>query len=173
VTGARPCRGTTLDTATTGASSLRSWGCGAFGVADPKSVHPEASYHARLPTDDTNASTRHAPHPSSGLPQKVDSAVDLRILAKCISCRVLFHDVSPSAARQTSCSRSRRLPHDVGRRTGALPYPNRKGATLLDVETQACTALDVSVCSARSRRHKVAVSRGTGFGSAPRGGAAA
>jgi len=44
----------------------------------PESIHPEAGYHARSPKNDTNASKRLALHPSSGLAQNVDSAVDLR-----------------------------------------------------------------------------------------------
>jgi hypothetical protein len=68
-------------------------------VADPKSIHPEASYQTRLPEDDTNASRKAAPHPCSGLPQKVDNTINCTVLTACISCRVLFRSVSPSSAR--------------------------------------------------------------------------
>ena len=68
-------------------------------MADPKSIHPEASYHARLPKDDTNASKTLGPHPSSGLPQEVDSALDCTVLSTGIGDGVLFRFVFPSSTR--------------------------------------------------------------------------
>lgn len=68
-------------------------------MADAKSIHPEASYHARLPTDDTNASKTLGAHPSSGLPQKTDSVLDCTVLTERTSCGVLFRFVSPSFIR--------------------------------------------------------------------------
>jgi hypothetical protein len=104
-------------------------------VADPKSIHPEASYHARLPKDDTNASKMLGPHPSSGLPQKMDSALNCTVLTTCISCRVLFRFVSPSFTRQTFCSHSCRLPHVMGPQDRRPFEPEPKGR-LLDLASR-------------------------------------
>ena len=138
-------------------------------MADPKSIHPEASYHARLPMNDTNAYLRWALHPSSGLPQEVDSALDCTVLRTCISCGVLFRFVFPSSTRWTFCSHSCRLPHGMGPQDRRPFEPEPKGR-LLDLASRHHEhPLGMTgVLSARSGRQEVAVFRGTGFGSAPR-----
>jgi hypothetical protein len=136
-------------------------------VADPKSIHPEASYHARLPVNDTNASTRHAPHPSSGLPQKPDSAA--RTLSYLCAAPPSTVPRCLPESRSADILQSPRPPtprHGPAERRPFEPEPG--GRRPFDIKTWQPLAAATGVLSARSRRHGVVVFRGTGFGSAPR-----
>ena len=168
---ANPCRGTTLDM-TTLRAPCRSFEVGkSRGVADPKSATPERAttlacrYRYKrmkpagaLPLFGAPSKTGHRHH--CGLPGCVRRPGRYRFL------------MSPGAPLR----RRSRYPRPPTPRpwpgTGALPSPNRKGAALLGVKSFRLCSANAGVFSARSRRRKVAVFRGTGFGSAPRGGAA-